>query len=748
MTTTTTEPPELGTIEEEARLRLEQAAGHVEADLDATVAGADEEEVAPERFPARTALAVALPVAGAGIMVGGIFEGASGRIDGVVAGLLGVALAVWMSRLRRALVVNVGLLIGVFLIGLIVVVPDGLGSVADVRLLASKAAASGRVLRPPVPLDPGWQAIIGWIMGIVGVVVAWTAVVLKRNGLALVISLPIAAAAGISVPKDAQVASGIALLALFATALAILSGEQSTTGDEKLPWQYEVRRTLRGLPVILAITIALFGLSQANFLFPAPVVDPTHKPQKPKAVPLSKVPDRVLFNVESTVSGPWRIGSLDVYDGLDWRLPPYAQNRLAKVPKSGIVDAELKPGVKARFTIAGLTGAVLPGLPNLVGVVASGPGLAYDGRNGNIRVDQGQVQPGLIYTVTAAALPTVEDLRKIDRPLPSGFKEFTNIPPAPAAVQALIKQAPQTSKWDEFDYLRTYVLQNVTVTGTGSPVSVPPDRVQQMLTGAKEGSPFEIVAAQAMLARWVGIPSRIGYGFDGGEEIGNHREVRPKNGSTFVEVYFPTFGWLPVIGTPVKAKATVGGDPNQQQFDPNVLPSDDISVQLYVPLLTPPGGVLFDIVRKVVTYGAMIAIAIALVYIFLPILYKSRRRNLRRRAARIAGNRARVAVAYAEWRDAATDYGFSYHGDTPLMFTRRFIPDPEHRELAWLTTRVLWGDLMDTATARHAAIAEELSRALRRRLAQGQPATIRAVALVSRLSVRNPFLEAHELAHA
>src|ERR1044072_5652366 len=107
-----------------------------------------------------------------------------------------------------------------------------------------------------------------------------------------------------------------------------------------------------------------------------------------------------------------------------------------------------------------------------------------------------------------------------------------------------------------------------------------------MLAGSKEGTPYEIVAAQAMLARWAGVPSRIGYGFDGGEVSGgdatgnraaraegppNKLEVRPKNGASFPEVFFPKYGWLPVIGTPTKAKPTVGSDPSTQIQDPNLL---------------------------------------------------------------------------------------------------------------------------------------------------------------------------------
>jgi hypothetical protein len=316
---------------------------------------------------------------------------------------------------------------------------------------------------------------------------------------------------------------------------------------------------------------------------------------------------------------------------------------------------------------------------------------------------------------------------------------FTEIPAPPPAVVDLLEKSPKTSKWDQFDFLRTYVLANVTATGTGLPKSVPPERIQDMLAGSKEGSPYEIVAAQAMLARWAGLPSRIGYGFDGGELINGQLQIRPRNGASFPEVNFPTYGWLPVIGTPAKAKATVGADASKQQQDPNVLPSDDIQVGLFVPVVIPPDSVLFKQVRRIVAIAIPALALLFLLWMTFPALHKAMVRGRRRSAARSAGPRARIAVAYAEWRDLATDYGYRHDTDTPLMVLDRFSVDAEHTELAWLVTRGLWGDLGGSLTVELASMAEELSRALRRRLAQAHPAPVRAIALVSRLSLRHPY---------
>jgi hypothetical protein len=700
------------------------------------VGPAQEQEPTAERAPPlRVAVAVALPTLAAATMAGGVFNGAGGRAYASVAGLSGVALAAGVRRIRRPLAANAVFVAGLFATGVLVASASGFDAVTHLRDLVVSAADSRAVLRPPVDLTPGWQAIIGWLMATVGFVAAWVALAFERPALALLVPMPIAAIAGISVPRSDQVASGIVMIVLFAAGLGVLSGRRDE--DARRPLGYEIRRALRAVPLVGAMSVALVLLAKANVLFPHPVIDPTLEPQKPKTIPLSEVEDRVLFEVSSSISGPWRIGALDEYDGADWRLPPFAESKLRHVPRSGVVEPAFRPGVKATFTVAGLGGTVLPGLPNTVGMVAEGD-YQYDARSGSIRLTQGQVQAGLKYSVVAAALPAVEDLRAVKAQARGDVTRFADIVAPPPAVKALLARAPKTSKWDEFDFLRSTILAEVTATGQGIPRSVTPSRVADMIAGSKEGSPFEIVAAQAMLARWAGLPSRIGYGFDGGELVDGKLQVRPRNGANWVEVFFPDHGWLPVIGSPRKAKATVG-DPADQQYDPNVLPSEDIAVQLFLPVITPGRSLFGERLRTGVLAGAGILLLALICYLVFPVLHKAVVRSRRRAAALQAGPRARIELAYTEWRDALTDFGYRYPTDPPLGFLRRLPPDEEHTELAWLVTRTLWGDLRSAVTDEHAASAEELSRALRRRLAQAHPATLRVVARFSRLSRRHPF---------
>lgn len=698
------------------------------------------DEQAPQRVPiGRLALVAACPTIAAAIMTGGLFVGAGGRIWAAISGLLGIGLAIRVRTIRRSAVLYAAIVGGVFAVGLIAIAATGFGNVFSVGAEIRQAINQSDLLRPPVDFQPGWHAVIGWIMAAVGFTAAWLAVEVGRPAYGILVTLPVVGLGAISLPETQQLASGLVALVLFVVALGILSGVQDDEAAS-LGLAFELRRALRALPLVALITILLYFASRSNFLFPPPIYDPAQEAKKPKTIPLSEVQDRVLFTVEAKFSGPWKMGSLDVYEASDgsWRLPPFADSELKEVPESGIVNDDLTPAARATYTIRGLGGAILPGLVNTVGIVAIGPTLSYDERSDNIRVSQGSISPGFKYIVASAQIPSITQLNRAGADYPDELKQFLEIPAPPPAVAALLQAAPKDKLYDRLDFLKTRLLRSVTASGAGTPVNVKPEKVQDMLAGSKQGTPFEIVAAEAMLARWAGIPSRIGYGFDKGDTgPGGTLEVRPRHGALFLEVYFNNFGWQPVIGDPLQAKENLTDAP--QQFNNQVQVSKDVAVKLFVPILTEEKPTFVDEVRRFAIRVGPIVLGLLLIYFLWPLPYKAVRRARRRTWAAEEGPDARVALAYAEWRDFATDFGYRHQTDTPLMFLREVVPDDEHAELAWLTTRVLWGDLRNSVTAEDALAAEELSRSLRRRLAAAHPSTMRFVARLSRLSVRHPY---------
>jgi len=671
-------------------------------------------------------------------MAGGVFSGlVAARAYSAFAAIAGVGIAYALRRTRSLLATTIGIVGGIFVIGaLVAVAAGGAHAFGNLTSDVSQALKETRVVRPPINITPGFAALLAWLMGGVGFVTAWVAIVLRRPALAMVVPLPVAAITAFSVPHDTQIASGLILFGFFAAGLGVLSSDrQGATGPTL---GYELRRAVRALP-IAAVAIAVLAVaSRSGLLFPGSLINPALQAQKPQTTPLSTAPDRDLFDVQSEVTGPWVLGVLDVYDGTDWRLPPFGDAALQEISSSGIVDHTLTPGLKATITIRGLTGAVIPDLPNTVGVVATGPRLYYDSRSSNIRLKEGQINNGFTYSIAAAALPDVVALEQDSTPPPDSLTRFADAPAPPPAAVALIAEAPKTSKWAEWDWLRRWVLNNVTADGLGSPVSIPPSRVQQLLI-TKDASPFELVATETLFARWVGIPARIGYGFDGGTTVGDHVEIHPLDAAAFPEVYFADHGWLPVIGVPAKTKVSDSSDPRLQQFDPGVLPSDNVGVTIFRPVELPgPSTWLTDLRNAALLVIALLALALA-VWLAIPPMRKARRRYRSHAAARRAGPRARIACAYCEWRNDLTDYGYRFETDTPLMLLQRFGRDEEHTQLAWLVTRALWGDLRSSDSPDLATDAEELARALRRRLIDGHPITVRAVAITSRQSLRHPY---------
>jgi hypothetical protein len=172
-----------------------------------------------------------------------------------------------------------------------------------------------------------------------------------------------------------------------------------------------------------------------------------------------------------------------------------------------------------------------------------------------------------------------------------------------------------------------------------------------------------------------------------------------------------------------------------------VLPSTDIAVEVFVPVEVKNPRLLFEQIRAVVVALSPFVAGLLLLWLCFPLACRVLRRRRRERWADAMGPRARIAVAYAELRDAATDLSVGDPFATPLEFLSRVQEDGEHRELAWLVSRTMYGDLGHTASDEDADAAELMAASLRRRLSQAQPFQVRAVALLSKGSLLRPYTD-------
>lgn len=697
----------------------------------------------PSTAGAEERLAIFRPLTVAGLssgatalMTGGVFGSWTARLTALFGALLGVGWAYLCLRSRtRRFIMELLLLPVVLVVGMLSLVPAG-QSPSRLFDLAGDAINAGRLLRPPVPFDPGWRPLLIITLAFIGFATAWVGAALQKPQLALVVPLPVLFLTAVSQPAEGEFIGGVAGFLPLLLALGVLFGGEARLSD--LSSAFELKRAIRSAPLIIGGVVLLVLLNNTDFLFPKPVYNASEKPQKPKAIPLGEVRDRVLFEVDGELTGPWKTGTLDVYDGQNWRLAPFNAERLERVSRDGVVDTSRIGDVGVKVTIRDLgTTSVLPGVPGPTAIKQSELDLRWDERVGVFRMHTGAVPPDATYELLIPRYPTADQLRPA-KPMSGLERHATYVPAPPPVVRRLLAEAP-TTPWERLSFLRTKLNEVVVAVGAGAPnKEVPPSKVDDLLEGSHEGSPFEIVAAEALLARWAGYPTRIGYGFDGFNDESGAKTVRPKNGSNWIEVAFEGYGWVPLINVPPKAKASLDNNPNSR-FDPTIQPSDDVAVELYVPIEISDLRQLYQRIRDVLLRALPYALLLAATYFSSPALRRWMRRRKRRKWATAIGPFAQIAVEYAEFRDAATDLNVGDALATPLEYLAAVADDDEHAELAWLATRVLWGDLRDRVGDDDVERAEQMSASLRRRMFRVQPFQSRALALLSRASLRTPF---------
>lgn len=700
-----------------------------------------------------TSVAAFLAAAAAGWMCAGIFRGSLPRLAGLLGPLVGVGVIAVSYRTKRPTIVQYLALPACMLAAALLVLPDTTGGSANLPGLVAEAIRSGGLGQPPVAFDPGWRFLLVVLTGLMGAGAASLGVGLNKPKTGILLPVPLIFGAALVQPAGATLVSTMVALVLGIGAMAVAFGvdlarEGATSGN------FEMRRLGRGAGVLAVLVAVLAGLSQLGFLFPEAEDDQIIPPKRPESPPLAK--DRELFTVASPIQVPWRLGTLDVYQDNAWMTPPFNSGRLATVPEGGAIpflgneedgagSTVLAPPQSASgetftatFEVSDIEGNIVPVVMTPTGVPQADFEIEYDPRTQVFRLPDGRPRSGSTYSVTAPMPPAADELKQAGPP-GDQVQEFLEVPAAPDAVEQLLVQAPADNSFDRLQFVRNAFYQSVVAAGAGAPVDLPPSRVVDMLEGG-EATPYEITAAEVLLARWAGVPSRLGYGYFGGERVEAESQtfsVRPNQGATWLEAYFEGHGWVPIVGTPPKAKSSIND--NDKKDDPTIRPTEELALLVYVPVKLQSIQLLYEVVRYWLFRALPIAAAALLAFLFFPGVVKMLRTVLRRRWAHVHGPRGRVMVAYTEFRDAVNDFNFGDPIHTPLEFLAGIAPDREHNELAWLVTRGLWGDLARDLRPEDAQAAEEMGASLTKRVRRANGGLPRIIAFGSRASLRDPY---------
>jgi transglutaminase-like putative cysteine protease len=268
-----------------------------------------------------------------------------------------------------------------------------------------------------------------------------------------------------------------------------------------------------------------------------------------------------VFTVRSPVPSYWRLTSLDYFDGSEWNARDTYEGIQTKLP--GVRAAP--PGartVREQFAVQNLDSVWLPLAFDPEAVTGAGK-VSYDPRSGSLLTPKA-TSDHLDYTVTSLqylATLSAKALRAAP-PVPrsSSLAPYLQLPTSiPASVKKL---AAGIVKGKKTEYARAIALQEYFY-GPSFTYSLHPPTdgagsaaLTTFLFQTHTGYCQQFAGAYAVLARAIGLPTRLAIGFTAGRKTGAGYQVTDADAHTWPEVWFPRYGWVPF--EPTKGAAGAG----------------------------------------------------------------------------------------------------------------------------------------------------------------------------------------------
>jgi transglutaminase-like putative cysteine protease len=394
-----------------------------------------------------------------------------------------------------------------------------------------------------------------------------------RTRARLLPALPALLAFGAALPVAVGGAgSGVALAAAFVGAAAVMALARGG------PWRLPSARTA---PAVACLVLAA-GLAGPRLPLAAGQrpFDPRQHLAAPPAGPLDGVdpldevsawlldPGIPLFTVRSPSPQNWRLLVLDRFDGATWWPPATFVPTGGRVPPAA---GETGAGavVDQAFVIQDLAGPWLPAADRPARL--SGAAVDVDAGSGSLAAPGG-LRPGLRYDVVSTVPRfTRAELRQAT---PAGLPAGT----WPGIDAAAIRQvAREATAGGSFPFQQAVLLASYLRANYVFDATAPPGHsyrsLQFFLTVTRRGTSEQFATAYALLARSLGLPSRVVVGFGPGTPRGGGWQVDSGDVLVWPEIDFRGLGWVPFFPTPGpaapgRAAQVAAGEPAaRQQID-------------------------------------------------------------------------------------------------------------------------------------------------------------------------------------
>jgi transglutaminase-like putative cysteine protease len=274
-----------------------------------------------------------------------------------------------------------------------------------------------------------------------------------------------------------------------------------------------------------------------------------------------------LFKVQTSDPQYWRLYTLDVFDGEEWRSSDpdgSVSGQTVTVPTVLPQPPGYAPppntGTRS-FTFRIITDNfgsthALPMAQTPEAITAGDLGdVTWDPGRGQAFVDGGRLDAGMQYTVRSRILvPTAKQLDQVIDLSEAQYGQWTELP---ADLDPRIEEIANdwtrdaVSDYDKVLAIQRHFHADGFTYSTDVDVADDADALLTFLMQTRTGFCQQYATAMAVLARELGIPARVAVGYQAGtlQDDGTYL-VRSTDAHAWVEVFFEGYGWLQFEPTP------------------------------------------------------------------------------------------------------------------------------------------------------------------------------------------------------
>lgn len=398
----------------------------------------------------------------------------------------------------------------------------------------------------------------------------------------------------------------------------------------------------------------------------------------------------VVFTVKANHRAYWRLTSLDSFDGNIWSSDgsyrPVKRRLPVDIPRRVPTTA-----VRQEFQIIALSAIWLPAAFEPTRIEGMS-GTSYEVASGSL-ISRSETSDGLAYTVLSEQpQPTPAELTQgSNLHLPVDVRDrYLRLPRVDSAIVAEARRivAGKPTPYDKAKALQDSFRDGRFTYNIRARPGHDEFALRRFLFGTREGYCEQFAGAYGVMARAVGLPTRVAVGFTPGQldPATGRFVVRGINAHAWPEVYIEGSGWVAFEPTPgrgapgaeqytgVPEAQASAVNPNASVTTPTTAAADPRSTNTTRPERGQNGGSGSSVIRPRSSSRSLVALALVLLGLVIAMLtVPATRRWLRgRRRRRVTDPGGRIELAWQEMGRVLSQAGTGPRSsETATEFTRR-----------------------------------------------------------------------------